>query len=128
MKYYAHIDTDNRLLGYYTDDLHSTIPTPNIELTHEQWLNCLDIGANKISSEGVGEVFDFSTDEDKAQGIRASRDFILSEDVDPLVTNPLRWADLTAVEQAAWTAYRQALLDVPQQSGFPTSVTWPTKP
>jgi len=28
----------------------------------------------------------------------------------------------------AWTAYRQALRDIPAQSGFPSSVTWPTKP
>lgn len=26
------------------------------------------------------------------------------------------------------TAYRQALRDIPQQAGFPNSVTWPTKP
>ena len=27
-----------------------------------------------------------------------------------------------------WTAYRQALRDIPTQAGFPASVTWPTKP
>lgn len=27
-----------------------------------------------------------------------------------------------------WTAYRQALRDIPSQAGFPASVTWPTKP
>ncbi len=26
------------------------------------------------------------------------------------------------------TAYRQALRDIPEQDGFPFSVTWPTKP
>jgi len=26
------------------------------------------------------------------------------------------------------TVYRQALRDIPQQAGFPNSVTWPTKP
>ena len=28
----------------------------------------------------------------------------------------------------AWRTYRQALRDVPAQSGFPTSVTWPVEP
>jgi hypothetical protein len=28
----------------------------------------------------------------------------------------------------AMTAYRQALRDVPQQAGFPQTITWPTKP
>jgi hypothetical protein len=60
--------------------------------------------------------------------IRAVRDTILTNVVDPLVSNPLRWADLTAETQAAWTAYRRALLDVTQQEGFPTAVIWPTQP
>jgi len=32
------------------------------------------------------------------------------------------------VDQAAWAAYRQALRDIPQQEGFPYSITWPVKP
>ena len=28
----------------------------------------------------------------------------------------------------SWRTYRQALRDVPAQSGFPASVTWPTEP
>ncbi len=27
-----------------------------------------------------------------------------------------------------WRVYRQALRDVPKQSGFPTNVIWPTEP
>ncbi len=27
-----------------------------------------------------------------------------------------------------WASYRQSLRDVPAQSGFPNSITWPTKP
>ncbi len=29
------------------------------------------------------------------------------------------------VDQAAWATYRQALRDIPSQSGFPNTVTWP---
>lgn len=32
------------------------------------------------------------------------------------------------VDQAAWASYRQALRDIPQQSGFPSSVLWPQEP
>jgi hypothetical protein len=32
------------------------------------------------------------------------------------------------VDQTAWAEYRQALRDVPQQTGFPTEITWPVKP
>jgi IS1 family transposase len=27
-----------------------------------------------------------------------------------------------------WRTYRQALRDIPSQSGFPTNVTWPVEP
>lgn len=32
------------------------------------------------------------------------------------------------VNKTAWAAYRQALRDVPTQTGFPWNVTWPTQP
>jgi hypothetical protein len=32
------------------------------------------------------------------------------------------------VDQAAWATYRQALRDIPEQSGFPWDVTWPEVP
>ena len=60
--------------------------------------------------------------------LRSERDQKLAEEVDPLVTNPLRWADLTEDKQAEWTQYRTDLLNLPDQDGFPNTVTWPTKP
>ena len=63
-----------------------------------------------------------------AAQVRSERDNILTTVVDPLVSNPLRWADLTAAKQAEWSAYRTDLLNVPQQAGFPQTVTWPTEP
>jgi hypothetical protein len=59
---------------------------------------------------------------------RDKRDSILATVVDPLVSNPLRWADLTAGKQTEWSTYRTDLLGVPQQSGFPNSVAWPQEP
>jgi hypothetical protein len=66
-------------------------------------------------------------DAQAAANIRAQRDSLLLE-VDDIAGNALRWAALDAETQAAWAAYRQALLDVPQQAGFPDNVTWPVKP
>ena len=60
--------------------------------------------------------------------LRSQRDQKLVEELDPIVTNPLRWAELTSDKQTEWTQYRTDLLNVPQQSGFPTNVTWPEKP
>ena len=60
--------------------------------------------------------------------VRAERDRILTTVVDPLVSNSLRWADLTEAKQTEWSQYRTDLLNVPQQSGFPNTITWPTEP
>lgn len=35
---------------------------------------------------------------------------------------------LSGIEKAAWATYRQLLRSVPQQSGFPTDVEWPSTP
>jgi hypothetical protein len=67
-------------------------------------------------------------DAELAASLRAQRDYKLVEEVDPIVTNALRWAELTDAKQAEWTQYRTDLLNLPEQSGFPNSVTWPTKP
>jgi len=63
-----------------------------------------------------------------AAQVRGERDDILVTVVDPLVSNPLRWADLTADQQTEWSQYRTDLLAVPQQAGFPTTITWPQEP
>lgn len=63
----------------------------------------------------------------KAESVRSIRNALLL-DVDSMVSNPLRWAELTSEQQSSWTQYRTDLLNVPQQYGFPYSVIWPTKP
>ena len=67
-------------------------------------------------------------DAELAASLRAQRDDKLVQEVDPIVTNPLRWAELTDAKQAEWTQYRTDLLNLPAQAGFPNTVTWPTKP
>lgn len=54
---------------------------------------------------------------------RAKRDNLLKETVDSV--NPMRWELLTDAQKDAWRAYRQALLDIPQQDGFPWNIEWP---
>jgi hypothetical protein len=48
------------------------------------------------------------------------------EDIDRI--NPIWYASLNTDQQQQLIEYRQALLAVPQQSGFPETVTWPVKP
>lgn len=64
----------------------------------------------------------------QAAQARAERDRQLRENVDVMVSNNLRWNDLTDEQRTEWTNYRTALLGVPQQSGFPQNINWPTIP
>lgn len=59
---------------------------------------------------------------------RSKRNDKLRTEVDPIASHALRWADLTSDKQTEWSQYRTALLDVPQQAGFPQTVTWPVQP
>jgi hypothetical protein len=58
---------------------------------------------------------------------RKHRDGLLAE-LDTLVGNPLRFASYTDQQKVDLANYRQALLDLPQQAGFPLDVVWPIKP
>ena len=66
-------------------------------------------------------------DAELSEQLRDQRNELLFA-VDAIAGNALRWADLGDTKKEAWSVYRKALLNVPQQSGFPNDVTWPTKP
>lgn len=60
----------------------------------------------------------------KSADLRRQRDALLAA---------CDWAQATdspldAATKSAWCTYREALRNVPQQSGFPTSITWPAAP
>jgi len=59
-------------------------------------------------------------DADAAKAVRADRDSRLAK------TDWMGMSDVTMSTE--WTTYRQALRDVPAQSGFPHTITWPAEP
>lgn len=61
------------------------------------------------------KIVEFTEDE-----IRAKRNILLAE------TDYLALSDNTL--SSDMSTYRQALRDITSQAGFPTDVTWPTKP
>lgn len=61
-----------------------------------------------------------------ARSVRTERDALLANSVDRM--NPMRWETLSEAEKDAWRAYRQALLDIPDQPGFPFAINWPVSP
>lgn len=67
-------------------------------------------------------------DAQAAMQIRSQRDYLLKTEVDPVVSNPLRWADMTTGQQNTWSQYRADLLNITDQGGFPHDIVWPTQP
>ena len=62
------------------------------------------------------------TAEQKAQSLRDKRNSLLRK------SDWTQGADVPTSTKSKWTDYRQNLRDLPAQSGFPDSVTWPTQP
>ena len=64
---------------------------------------------------------DFQTDPVAASAtqVRAQRDTLLA------ASDHMALADRITDD---WRRYRQTLRDIPNQSGFPSSITWPTRP
>ena len=118
---YAHLEENtNKILGWYDSDIHSEIPTPNIEVTDEVWQEALSINANCYEN-GEFTVKDFRTLEEIEQEVqaqfRAERDKLLVEadiEINKLVD--------TELDSTEWRVYRQALRD--------STLTWvlPSKP
>ena len=93
--------------------------------------DCTDLFTGEVDTDQVGqplygnewEVSYTAQNMEQAtaeSNVRARRDSLLQE------TDWMALSDVTMSSEM--TTYRQALRDVPAQSGFPFSVTWPNKP
>jgi len=60
-------------------------------------------------------------DEQQAKSVREQRDTKLKD------TDWTQVAD-SPVDKTTWATYRQALRDLPKETGFPWDMTWPTEP
>jgi|688.fasta_scaffold556800_2 hypothetical protein len=92
-----------------------------------------EVRAKPPQPDAPGQVFDFDYSTRTWQ-INTSRSEQSSRQLRNLELqlidkiNPVWYNSLTNEQQQELAQYRQALLDVPQQSGFPITVNWPAKP
>ena len=120
MKYVHLEENTNKILGWYSDEIHSNIPTPNIEVDENVWQEAININANCYEN-GKFIVKDFRTTEEIEQEtqaqFRAERDKLLVEadiEINKLI-------DL-GLDSTEWRVYRQELRD--------STLTWvlPSRP
>lgn len=91
-----------------------------------------EIYSKAISGEfGIIQAYESTTDSvttpTQAEIQRQRRNALL-QNLDLAISNPLRWASFNSETQSEYAIYRQALLDVPQQLGFPDNIVWPIAP
>jgi hypothetical protein len=60
------------------------------------------------------------------RAVRQKRQHLLLQHVDSM--SPARWQGMSEAERDRITAYRQALLDVPQTQTDPRNIVWPDPP
>lgn len=77
---------------------------------------------NTTYSSEVGECPEEERYEAFSQFARSDRNDLLRQ------TDWTQQPDVPEATRALWTTYRQALRDVPAQTGFPYEITWPTPP
>jgi hypothetical protein len=74
----------------------------------------------KVLLDGVVVDLDVPASPITERDVRNKRDYLIAAtDV---------WALSDRTMTAEQTAYRQSLRDITDQAGFPTDITWPTKP
>jgi hypothetical protein len=101
------------------------VSTPDMTVTEAEWDEAGGL-ARIIAGEIVLGKTEAEKREEKEAEVKAKRDGILLETVDRV--NGLWWEAMTEGEKEAWRTYRQALLDIPEQEGYPFNVAWPDKP
>ena len=86
----------------------------------EMFTEYTDDEGNVQTVDAQKTAYDTQKNNELATRERTERDRLLKE------TDHYGLSDVTM--SAEMTTYRQALRDVPQQDGFPSTITWPTKP
>lgn len=86
-------------------------------------------GVEEINGQWFTKFSVADMDADAIAAVDASQaDSIRAERNRKLTASDWTQVDDAPVDKAAWATYRQALRDVPLQSGFPWDVNWPTEP
>jgi len=125
MIYYATYNEQGDYTGFYTEEIHGeNIPTPNIQLTEDQWLEANNSRCKVVNGEHTqnpiteDELLDI-----KYARIRSERDYLLKQsDWTQFNDSPL-----CAEKKAEWATYRQALRDLPNTVDI-NNIVYPTKP
>ena len=117
---------DEGLASYSWDEYRATVPyRPNLEATvlgnAQAWIEFVKQKAYDQAASDVRDKRNELLADSDSQALldRIAKDATSLDEIAEC---------LRSMHSAEWTAYRQALRDIPQQEGFPFDVTFPEKP
>lgn len=108
----------------------------NTKITAEQYstdvapyVTLFEVESARLQKLEDQRIAEYNSYDNQCLRIREERDTLLKDTCDRM--NPMRWDSLSFEQKKAWTTYRQALLDITVQDGFPwdgdvSKVPWPT--
>ena len=118
----------NLIVEYTNDTGESEFYSFNIDSEYEQddYSDLRSSTISMIKNEDIKPDFSESATFISSSLVRAARDSMLEETDKYFTISDMpakKNEDLESLKE-----YRQALRDIPQQKGFPTDITWPSKP
>ena len=87
----------------------SAVPSGDLPHTHEIYSRCLSGEFGQISEYVAPPNIEGA---EAIEMLRQERNYLLVKNVDPVVSNPLRWGDLSDAKKQQWAEYRTALLNL----------------
>lgn len=118
--------------GFYDSEIHGSFPADAVEISADTYAALMDAQGKgqQIVADSKGRPVAADrgpgTEAEQAEGARLVRNAKL------MATDWTQAADVQAsmenTMKQAWASYRQALRDIPKQTGFPTAIDWPVSP
>jgi hypothetical protein len=106
---FAHIE-NNKILGWYDKAIHSVIPTPNVEVTDEQWLSALAINANTYANGVFSYVVETNPEQVKANRIIELKSLLKDSDY-KVLSDYDKPNDAIKAQRQAWRVEIRSLED-----------------
>lgn len=120
--YYGNYNEIGDYIGFYSDEIHTFIPEPNILLTTEEWQLALTGDYKVIDGINtyVNNPIDPNYELNQIRGIR--NQLLINSDWTQLIDSPL-----PDEKKEQWKVYRQALRDMTSQENTHV-IVYPTEP
>lgn len=129
MRYY-HNTVENKVYAYDTADVALAESVAYGNVLPEVFTTIAENITNftEITVEEAEVIANPPPSNEQLAKLARSKRAVLLGSIDTLVSNPFRWDELSVADKQGLSEYRQLLLGIPDQIGFPEVIIWPSVP